>query len=679
MAAPAPQRAFLPHINGLRALAILGIVFYHLRAAYCPAGYFGVDLFLVISGYLLFGSLLREGAAEHFHYGRYLLGKAWRILPSWAAMVLATLLSALLLMHPGRVWDVAMMACSSSFFLADAFADLGGSYFNPVSQQNPLLHLWYLSLTQQLYLIAPLLVIPLARLRSRRAAAILLAVLGTLSLAIYIATTACGEQGQRLLRAMGAHSAYYHLIPRFWELAAGAAVCLLPAMEARPRLRQALALLGLAGVAASFFLYETGATAVYLTVACSLPALRYGGSGQAARLLSLRPMQALGSISFSLYLWHWPLMVFWKYCCFDSPGPLDDWGMLAASLLLGALAWWGIERARMPELKGRRRLALRVGLVASLPFCFAAAMLCYAASYRLQEGRGPQDWGAMLGCKELIQNPQEERDPDALRGLEGLPALHLIEPPLRLGAEGGEPRFLLIGDSHAQHLYDALHAACCEAGLRGVYLNNTVSPYDGLLQDQVGADTCRWNPAIAEALLRYLDSHPSITHLVIAQCWKMRMEEGLAQDGRTGQPLAGREARLAVTAPGLGLFCDRVRALGKEVVLLGETPRFPNPCPLDEWDRSRRLGVERAARSLSEAEFEERHAAPLATQRRLAAEERARLIELAPALRVGNSYPAQHGSEFWYYDANHLTPAAARRAVRHLLPQLQAMLSGQPR
>ncbi len=198
MAAPGQQRAYFPHINGLRALAILGILFYHLRAAYCPAGYFGVDLFLVISGYLLFGKLLREGAAERFHYGHYLQGKAWRILPSWFAVTLVTLLAATALMHPSRVWDIAMMACSSSFFLADAFADLGGSYFNPTSQQNPLLHFWYLSLTQQLYLIAPLLVLPLTRLRSRRAAAILLAFFGLLSLAFYIITTTTDELGKTL-------------------------------------------------------------------------------------------------------------------------------------------------------------------------------------------------------------------------------------------------------------------------------------------------------------------------------------------------------------------------------------------------------------------------------------------------------------------------------------------------
>ncbi len=676
MEATAAPRPFMPHINGLRALAILGILFYHLRAAYCPAGYFGVDLFLVISGYLLFGSLLRPGAAEGFHYGRYLAGKAWRILPSWFAATLATLLAAAALMHASRVWDVAMMACSSSFFLADAFADLGGSYFNPTSQQNPLLHLWYLSITQQLFLVAPLLVVPLARRYSRRAAAILLAALGLLSFVFYVLSTSTEAPGATLLRAIGANTAYYHLIPRFWELAAGAAIGLLPAFAGRPRLRAALALTGLAGIVASFYLYATGTAAVYLTVASSVLALRYADAGAVARLLSLRPLQALGSISFSLYLWHWPLMVFWKYACFDDPGPLDDWGMLAASLLLGALAWWGIERHRMPRPGGCRLAALRAGLALSLPLCFLSAVLAYGYSLQRQLVRGEQDWGMLLGCKELIRHPEKECNADALRGFEGLPDLHLINAPLRLGQAQQSPTFLLIGDSHAQHLYDALNEACCEAGMRGIYLNNTVSPYDNLLQDQVGADTCRWNPDIADTLLRYLDAHPGITHLLIAQCWKMRMEEGHAHDGRTGLPLDGKEARLSVTAPGLGEFCDRVRARGKEVVLLGETPRFPSPSPLDEWDRSRRLGVVRPPRLLTAEEFEQRHAAPLGVHRRLAAEGRARLIELAPALRVGDAYPTQHESEFWYYDANHLTPDAARRAVRHLLPQLRAMQAG---
>ncbi len=675
MVSPFLAAPYLPHLNGLRALAILGVLLYHLREVFCPAGYFGVDMFLVLSGFLLLRGLLPpEGAGASprpFRYGRFLLRKAWRTLPSWLAVMTLTCLVSLLLLHPATLSRTMLTAATSSVFLADCFIDHSGDYFNPLSQQNPLLHFWYLSITQQLYLVAPLLIIPVARLCSRRTACVLLGGLGLLSFVFYLLTAAPGPLGEALLRAVGARSAYYHLLPRFWEVAAGAAVFLLPDFAARPGLRALpglLGLLGLVGAAASFYLYDTGSTAVYMAVCCTLLIIRYAGEGPAARLLSLRPVQALGRVSFSLYLWHWPLMVFWKYCRFDVPGPLDDLGMLAASLLLAFLGWRYLESRRPPEGPGWKPRLQHMVLLLSLPLV-GFATLHSGLRTRQFAPRG------QLGHTVLIHHAVQETEPAVLRGLERLPALQLIGKPLRVGAAEGAPRFLLLGDSHAQHLYDALHSACAEAGLRGLYLNNTVAPYHGLIQPQVGADTCRWNPEIEQALLDYLAAHPGITHVLMAQCWQMRMGEGHGIDGRTGATLSKRRERHAVTGPGLGLFCDRIRELGRVPVLLGETPRFSRPYPLEEWHRRELLGVPQRERRMTREDFEKRHAFPLATLRALAQEGRAELVELTPALLEEDAFPAHQGSEFWYYDANHLTPRAARRVVeRCILPRLREML-----
>ncbi len=669
MASPSVATPFLPHLNGLRALAILGVLVYHLRAAYCPAGYFGVDMFLVLSGFLLLRSLLTKGAENSFHYGSFLLRKAWRILPSWFAVVVVTGLATLLLMHPAQMGATMLTAASSAVFLADCYIDHSGDYFNPLSQQNPLLHFWYLSLTQQLYLVMPLLVIPLARVVSRRAAMVLLAVLALFSFAFYLLTASPGPIGESLLRSLGAKSTYYHFVPRFWEVAAGAAVLLMPELAGHPRVRAGLGLLGIAGAATSFWLYGTGSPDVYLTVISAMLAIRYADAGPAARVLSLRPVQVLGSISFSLYLWHWPLMVFWKYCCFDTPTPLDEGAMLAASLLLATLSRRFIEKCNVPAGIGWPGTLQRGVLLLCLPLVGVCALLLH------ERAREFADKG-VLGHKVLIHHPEQETDYTVLRGLEGLPQLQLLGKPLRLGPAGDIPtRFLLLGDSHAQHLYDALHDACRTAGIRGIYLNNTVSPYHGLIQPQVGADTCRWNPEIEQKILDYLAAHPSISHVLIAQCWQMRMTEGHAFDGRTGKVLSGKEERAAVTVPGIGVFCDRLRELGRVPVLLGETPRFSHPYPLEEWHRRELLGVPQRERAMEMAEFERRHAVPLATLRQLATEGRAQLVELTPALQVGDACPARHEGEFWYYDANHLTPVAARRVVeRCILPRLHQWL-----
>ncbi len=664
MTTPSPASARLPHLDGLRALAILGVLLYHLNSWYCPAGYFGVDVFLVISGFLLFGSLLRPGAAGSFRFGTYLQKKAWRLLPAWLAVTLVTAVAAAWLLYPAQLAETMQTAAASAGFVADYVIDHSGDYFNPLSQQNPLLHFWYLSLTIQLYLLAPLLLIPLAR-RSRRAAMALLAALALLSLAFHLLTAQPNALGEKLLQGIGARSAYYHLIPRFWEVAAGAAVCLLPTFATHPRLRAALGLAGLAAITASFYLYATGSPAVYLAVAGTLLAIRYADAGPAARLLNSRPVQGLGLISFSLYLWHWPLMVFWKYCRFDNPTFWDEAGMLAASLLFGYVGWRILERLHLPNTLPRRAaLLLCLPLVAAGALVLGERAGSYAAAHPTP-----------LQHMQLIKHPLNETDTALLHGLEHLPQLGLVGKPLRLGTEEGETRFLLIGDSHAQHLYDALHEACLGAGLRGLYLNNTVSPYLGLIQPQVGADTCRWDAAIEQCLLDYLRAHPNIRHVLIAQCWQMRMTEGYGVEAATGQALSSKKARGAVTARGLGLFCDRLRAQGVQPVLLGETPRFSRPYPLEEWHRREMLGVGQRERRMTVAAFEERHAFPLTTLRSLAAEGRAELIELTPALRTDAAYPARHEGEFWYYDANHLTPTAARRVTeRCLLPWLQREL-----
>ncbi len=332
--------------------------------------------------------------------------------------------------------------------------------------------------------------------------------------------------------------------------------------------------------------------------------------------------------------------------------------MLAISLLLALLSWRFLERMHLPATSGRR-----MALLLCLPLALAVALHLHERA-RHVEAQSP------LRHAVLIHHPQPETDPAVLCGLEQLPQLGLMGKPLRLGSGEAAPEFLFIGDSHAQHLYDALHEACLSAGLRGIYLNNTVSPYHGLIQPQVGADTCQWNPEIEQLLLNYLDNHPGITRVLIAQCWQMRMTEGFALEGSTGRALSGKRERGAVTSAGLGIFCDLIRRRGRQPVLLGETPRFSLPYPQEEWHRRALLGVAQRERQMSASEFEERHAFPLSTLRGLAQAGRAQLIELTPALRIGNAYPARHSGEFWYYDANHLTPVAARRVVQLILPRL---------
>ncbi len=679
MSSPSLTSSYLPHINGLRAVAILAVLFYHLRADYCPAGYFGVDLFLIISGFLLFRSLLKPGAEQGFHYGNYLLKKAWRIIPSWFVVTALVCALSAWLMAPSRSEDIMRTAHYSAFFLADYRIDRSTDYFNVYSQQNPLLHYWYLSITQQIYLLAPLLVIPLLRWSSRRAAIILLAVLSALSLTYYILTTSTTLLSESardaLLHALDTKTAYYHLAPRLWELVAGFGVFLLPEFADRPKLRALLGLLGLGGIIASFYLYETGSPALYLTVVSSLLALRYGSTGPVARLLELRPVQAIGTISFSLYLWHWPIMVFWKYCVLDSFGVWHEVGAIALSLLLGALSWRFIESVKTPRREGWKGTLLRCSLLLLLP-------IVAVATKQMQKNISKQ----IAAENHDISPPRlstTETDAEVLRGLESLRALNLKNPLLRLGAENQQPVFFLMGDSHARHISYYLHKACEAAGVRGLYLNNSVLSFYGLLVRQTPSDPLCWNQKLADTLLQHLEQHPSIRYILIAKRWEWRfvnMPEASIE--ATGENIPDRRERQQLAYAGLREWCKRLQAIGKQVILLEDNPTLPPPSPLDEWQRYQQVSLLQYIRPYRERILtaEEHEAGQKYSHRylrQLAKDGLALTIDLAEGMKENGAYPVRSNGEFLYGDDNHFSDLGSRRAVDYLMPRLLNIMGRQ--
>ncbi len=679
MSSPSPDSSYLSHVNGLRALAILGVLVYHLRASYCPAGYFGVDVFLVISGFLLFRSLLKPGAEETFHYGSYLLKKGWRILPSWFVLTVATCAVAFYLLPPERCFDIVKTARYSAFFQADHCIDKSGNYFNVYTQQNPLLHFWYLSITQQLYIIAPLLVIPLARHRSRRAAAILLACLGLISLIGYVFTTSSMVPitlRSGILGALGAFSTYYYLAPRFWEVVAGVGILLLPDFREKAALRAILGGLGLAGLLACFYLYKTGSPAIYLPVTCALLALRYADSGPAAWLLNSRPLQAIGTISFSLYLWHWPVMVFWKYCRLDAPTLWDEVGMIAVSLLLGALFWACIERRRFPSGAGRlRRNIACVGLIL-MPLSFIIAGTAYK---KLTKTIGVNSTLHQIKDTPTENGVQVERmkpiSESLRRGLEKLPEYGMILPPMHLGAAKDTPVFFLMGDSHAGHLNGALHAACVQENVGGIFLNNSTAPYWYRVHPQQKGDACVWNREIAECLLAYFKAHPEITHILLAQAWQRRMHNYEATDWRDGSVISVGEENLAATSFGLAEFCRRMRDIGKTVIIVQDTPEFKGVSPLDIWKRCLPDSTHLYPNChVTAAEFAAMREVPDKIFRELEAAGLAVCLDPAPALMKDGVYPARLGGTFLYTDKDHLSDAGGRRVVNHLMPRLLELL-----
>lgn len=345
---------YRPEIDGLRALAVLPIVLFHIGFPGLEGGFVGVDIFFVISGFLITGILTRELGAGRFSLARFYERRIRRILPALFVMVTATILAGWFIFLPDDLLELGKSAAATLAFACNFLFARQVDYFAAPALYKPLLHCWSLAVEEQFYLFFPLLLAGLWRF-SRRWIIPILLVLSVLSLAL--AQHWLNGQPQR---------AFFWSPGRAWELLSGSLLALGAVPPVTHRIaRQGLAGLGLGLIAASIVLLDErmpfpGILALPPVVGSAL-ILHCASGTWTGRLLEWRPLRFFGWISYSLYLWHWPVVVFLFY----RYGTLDLPTMVLALVLCVALAaasWRWIEE---PCRTGR-------GLRGARAFAFAA-------------------------------------------------------------------------------------------------------------------------------------------------------------------------------------------------------------------------------------------------------------------------------------------------------------------
>lgn len=550
---------YRPDIDGLRAVAVLAIVFFHLGIDAFGGGYVGVDIFFVISGFLITTIIAREIRDGSFTIARFYERRVRRILPALVVVLIATLGAGLVILPPEQLDELAQSALATSVFSSNFFFFAGAGYFDGPSEAKPLLHTWSLAVEEQYYILFPLLMLLIAR----RAGGRFTLPVGCLALASF---AACA------LYTSSDETAAFFLIPfRAWELLIGSLLALgaVPAVHSR-RFRTALAAAGLAMVLASVFSFTPLTT--FPGVAAALPTLGTAaiihagthGDNAIGRALSVRPMVFVGLVSYSLYLWHWPVIVYAKLYLINEMTDGENALAFVIAMLLAVLSWRFVEA----PFRDRRRFGPRSRLFAGAAMVTAVVMAGAVAIVH-SDGLPDRDlsgemraiaavdpgWQHWKYCEEL---GEERNDDPELCGI---------------GAEERSPTFLLWGDSHALAMASGINLKAMEHGKGGLIAVRTACP-PLLGIDRAGRDSCR---VFNDAILRRLEREPGIDTVILAARWTMaapgtRYKEEPGSDVILEDRESGEGGNAELMERGLARTLDALQALGRRVVLVGQVP-----------------------------------------------------------------------------------------------------------
>lgn len=553
-------------IDGLRAVAVGLVVLYHAGLPGLSGGFVGVDVFFVISGYLITTILLRELQQGRYSLANFYERRIRRIFPALIAVLLATTAAGMVVLTPEQLAAYGKSMLATMLFVSNFHLGMTANYFDPDAETQPLLHTWSLAVEEQFYIVFPLLLAVLVR-RFPRALKPAVWALAGLSLAACV-----------VLTGLRPTMAFYLAPTRAWELLAGGLLALHAPRALPPGRRWVAHILGLAGLAlilgAGLGLSVTTpfpgwAAALPVLGAVALILAGSLGGGPASRLLSLAPMRGLGLISYSLYLWHWPVLVLLRFWTIDPPGPGQMALAVLASLLLAVLSWKYVEQPFRHPVRDPGRLRH--------PALWAGAggiAAIGALSVLLVQGQGLPGRFDPAARQLLAEEPKDGSVP-CDDGKDWRQVAFC-----RIGADQGQESFLVWGDSHGLALLPGLHAAHDQLGRRGVFIGIPgCAPLLGLSRTSPPFPQLCF--PLGERVLSVLDAHPGIDTVYLVGRWAIyaqgrrfmksaSIEPTLVVDGESPGPSLGENPRAFARA--LDRTVAELRGRGLKVVVLHQVP-----------------------------------------------------------------------------------------------------------
>jgi peptidoglycan/LPS O-acetylase OafA/YrhL len=502
---------YRPEIDGLRAVAVIAVVAYHGGLG-AGGGYVGVDVFFVISGFLITSLIIKDLEEGTFRMARFWERRVRRIMPAMVVVVAATVVAGWFLLLPSDYAELGKSTAFQAAFGANVFFWLNGGYFDGPAEEKPLLHTWSLAVEEQFYLFIPLILFGLFRWQSlRRHGPMLLLFLAGIALSL----------GASIFALHRAPSATFYLLPtRAWELLCGSCIAIMPtsSLPKGRSFREVAAWAGLCGIVIPCFFYTNttpfpGLAAVppclgtaVLIWATGKPDTADGSIVTLARLLATRPIVFVGLISYSFYLWHWPLFAYsrnWSLQAIPTPFRV---GLVAAAFLLAVLSWRFVETPFRKKTVCKTRRAIFAFGGASIAAVFVVGfslMLSHGIPSRLPP--------------EAVRYANAKNDKTFIHGLTAKDAEAGKFIPIGSPASKA-PAVVVWGDSHAMAVMPAFDEVLKEKGMGGLQATTPgVAPVLGARwRTRFGIPEAK---AFNDAVFAYITAH-KIHDVVLAARWE---------------------------------------------------------------------------------------------------------------------------------------------------------------
>lgn len=544
---------YRPDIDGLRALAILAVIIFHFSAKLLPSGYVGVDIFFVISGFLITRIILKEYSQNHFSFAQFYLRRIRRIFPALFTMLFCSFILGALTLTSGDMLWFSKGFHYASLQISNLFFQRSVDYFNEGRNFEPLLHTWSLGVEEQFYLLMPVFVVGIFHFRkSKKLAFYGVVILSLISLA-----------ASEYLVSAHQKIAFYSLLSRFWELGIGCLLAFIGPNKFSTIGNNILAIIGTVLLALSLILINQekfpGILALLPCLGAALVIFTGSRKTVVTSLISNPVFVFIGKISYSLYLWHLPLLVFYKE--YSGEKTLDSASLITLLLVIFIISYcsW-----RFIETPFRQRYVFaKNGFYFNLlkhPFCVAA--LCIFAFVSLATiSKKTRGLDFRLEKSELLNSTAIDQYATFINGKDcGLIKPDVAFPDMEKCVIGNNPNYkvAIFGDSHAGHYSSSVIDWAQRRELSAASFYYFSCPPFLTNDHTLKKDQRCWE--YRDQVLQILQQSPHIKYVFLGSSWS-------DQD-------AASYANFALFKENFAKTVAVITAMNKNLIILGRIPDF---------------------------------------------------------------------------------------------------------